>query len=199
MAAPILVLKIWMVVLRIITNGIQMTSYYWAPLRLCYINLNIYIKKLNSMKKSSYALMLLFIFFTSCKVTFITGYDEVLDQTLNTMKKEFNVHFIKLSRTIQDNNPNNQAFANFQDYYDNLEADLITINDRTKFLDGKAGIVKQQVQNLDSAFRVFINLHKSGLADRAGDDRHDMRDAINSSINAVTILQEALKSSGSAN
>jgi len=107
--------------------------------------------------------VLLFIFFASCKVTFITGYDQVLDQTLNNMKKEFNVHFIKLSRTIQDNNPNNQAFANFQDYYDNLEADLITINDRTKFLDGKAGIVKQQVQNLDSAFRVFRNIRKNGL------------------------------------
>ena len=147
--------------------------------------------------KSINRFIVLLLLLVSCKVTFITGYDEVLDQTLNEMKKDFNLHFIKLSRTIQDTDPHNQDFANFQDYYDNLEADLITINDRTKFLDGKAGIVKQQVSKLDSSFKVFIDLHKKGLPDRIGDDRHDMRDAVNSSIDAVIILQEALKSTGS--
>jgi len=149
------------------------------------------------MKSINRFIVLLLLLLVSCKVTFITGYDEVLDQTLNEMKKDFNLHFIKLSRTIQDNDPHNQDFVNFQGYYDTLEANLITINDRTKFLDGKAGIVKQQVRNLDSSFSVFINLHKKGLPDRIGDDRHDMRDAVNSSIDAVIILQEALKSTGS--
>ena len=149
--------------------------------------------------KSINRFIVLLLLLVSCKVTFITGYDEVLDQTLNEIKKDFNLHFIKLSRTIQDTDPHNQDFANFQDYYDNLEADLITIKDRTKRLDGKAGIVKEQVQNLDSSFRVFVGLHKAGLPDRIGDDRHDMRDAVNSSIDAVIFLQEALKSTGKTN
>ena len=149
------------------------------------------------MKNVNRIFILLLLVCASCKVTFITGYDEVLDQTLNQVKKDFNLHFIKLSRTIQDSDPHNQDFANFQDYYDNLEADLITINDRTKFLDGKSAIVKKQVETLDSTFRVLIELHKKGLPDRVDDDRHDMRDAVNSSLDAVIILQEALKSTGS--
>lgn len=149
------------------------------------------------MKHHAGRLLLLLLLFCSCTVTFITGYDEVLDQTLNSMKKEFNLHYIKLSRTLSDNDPNNQDFANFQDYYDNLQADLITITDRTKRLDGKAGIVKQQVQNLDSSFQVLISLHKSGMRD--GDSRVDIRNAINSSIDAVIFLQEALKTTGKTN
>jgi hypothetical protein len=152
------------------------------------------------MKKSISFLLLTWVFAASCfTVKFISGYDQVLDQTVNKMKKDFNLHFIKLSRTIQDSDPNNQKFVNFQDYYDNLEADLITIKDRTKFLDGKSEIVKQQVMNLDSAFRIFINLHVAGLPDRPGDDRRDMRNAVNSAIDAVVILQEALKSTGKPN
>ena len=137
-----------------------------------------------------------FIFLSSCKVTFITGYDQVLDQTLGKMKRDFNLHFIKLSRTIQDTDPHNQDFSNFQDYYDNLEADMITIKSRSQSLDEKAKIVKEQITNLDAAFKVFIQQHKAGLPDRVNDDRHDMRDAINTSIDAITRLQEALKTTG---
>lgn len=152
------------------------------------------------MKKNILIPLILSGLLISCfTVTFISGYDQILDQTLNKMKKDFNLHFIKLSRTIQDNDPQNQNFSNFQDYYDNLEADLIAINDRTKFLDGKAGIVKQQVRTLDSTYRVFIEIHKRGLPDRMNDDRHDLRDAVNSSIDAVIILQEALKTKGKTN
>ena len=136
------------------------------------------------------------ILLSSCKVTFITGYDQVLDQTLGKMKRDFNLHFIKLSRTIQDTDPQNQAFTNFQDYYDNLEADMITIKSRSLSLDEKARIVKEQITNLDEAFKVFIHQHKAGLPDRVNDDRHDMRDAINTSIDAITRLQEALNTTG---
>ncbi len=136
------------------------------------------------------------ILLTSCKVTFITGYDQVLDQTLGKMKRDFNLHFIKLSRTIQDNDPRNQDFVNFQDYYDNLEVDMITIKSRSQSLDKKASIVNEQIANLDAAFKVFINQHKGGLPDRRSDDRHDMRDAINTSIDAITRLQEALRTTG---
>ena len=86
--------------------------------------------------------VLCIILLTSCKVTFITGYDQVLDQTLGKMKRDFNLHFIKLGRTIQDTDPRNQDFVNFQDYYDNLEADMITIKSRSQSLDEKAKIVK---------------------------------------------------------
>lgn len=148
------------------------------------------------MKKYCLYVAMVGLIFTACKVTFITGYDQVLDQTTSKIKKDFNLHFIKLSRTIQDTDPNNQAFEKFQDYYDNLEADLITVKDRTKFLGGKSAIVKSQVNNLDSVMHEFISLHKRGLPDRPGDDRRDIRNGINSSIDAITVLQEALKSTG---
>lgn len=154
------------------------------------------------MKKGLCFILLVSILSSSCfTVKIISGYDEVLDQTLSKMKKDFNLHFIKLSRTFQDTDPNNQKFENFQDYYDNLEVDLITIRDRTKTLDGKSAIVKTQVQNLDSTFRIFINFHKKGIPDRPKDvdDRHSERDAVNSSIDAVIILQEALKTTGKTN
>jgi uncharacterized membrane-anchored protein YjiN (DUF445 family) len=139
------------------------------------------------------------IFLMACRVTMITGYDQVLDQTINEMKKDFNKHFIKLSRALQDDDPNNQKFERYQDYYDELEADLVTIRDRTKFLGGSSAIVKRQVSNVDSVFREFINMHRAGLPDRPGDDRHDIRDGINSALDAVTVLQESLKTTGKAN
>jgi hypothetical protein len=149
------------------------------------------------MKKLSifYSGMLLLLLI-SCKVTFITGYDQVLDQTITKVKTDFNVHFIKLTRVTQDEDPNNQKFENFQDYYDHLEADLITIKTRTKFLDDKAGIVKRQVANVDSIFHAFIALHKRGIPDRSNDDHRDISNGINSSLDAITFLQEQLKSTG---
>jgi len=148
------------------------------------------------MKKYCLYVTLAALILTACRVTFITGYDQVLDQTTSKIKRDFNLHFIKLGRTIQDTDPNNQAFEKYQDYYDNLEADLITVKDRTKFLGGKSVIVKSQVNNLDSVMHAFVNLHKAGLPDRPGDDRRDIRNGINSSIDAITVLQEALKSTG---
>ena len=59
-------------------------------------------------------LIYLFVLLASCTVTFITGYDQTLDETLNRMKKDFNLHFIKLSRTIQDTDPHNQDYVNFR-------------------------------------------------------------------------------------
>jgi len=148
------------------------------------------------MKKYLFYPVMVLVFFAACKVTAITGYDQILDQYTQKIKKDFNLHFIQLSRTIQDSDPSNQQFEKFRDYYDNLEADLITIKDRSKFLEGKSAIVKSQVNNLDSAFHEFINLHKRGIPDRPGDDRRDLKNGINSALDAITILQESLRSTG---
>lgn len=155
-----------------------------------------------NMKKGFYFILMLSVLFASCfNVRWISGYDEILDQTLNKVKKDFNLHFIKLSRSFSDTDPNNQKFENYLDYYDNLEADMITIKDRTKNLDGKAAIVKTQILTLDSSFKAFIVFHKKGITDRPieVDDRHTERDAINSSIDAVIFLQESLKTTGKSN
>jgi hypothetical protein len=136
--------------------------------------------------------MLLF----SCRVTLITGYDQVLDQHITRMKKEFNLHFIKLNRTLKDDNPRNQDYANFQEYYDNLEADLITISSRAKRLDKNGLIVQQQIRNLDASFRTFMQWHGAGVKDNPADDRRDIRDAVNSSLDAISLLQESLKAKG---
>ncbi len=145
-------------------------------------------------------LLLILIVFGSllpaCRVTFISGYDPIIDQTATKIKRDFNLHFIKLLRTLQDTNPGNQKFDNFLDYYDNLEVDLMIIKDRTKYLEAKSTIVKKQVNNLDSTMHAFIRLHKTGLADSQVDDRRDIRAAINSNLDAVIRLQEELKTSG---
>ncbi|MBC7745613.1 MAG: hypothetical protein H7096_10960 [Flavobacterium sp.] len=137
--------------------------------------------------------------FSACRVTFISGYDPVIDETATKIKKDFNLHFIRLLRTLQDNDPDNQKFENFLSYYDNLEVDLMIIKDRTQFLESKSAQVKKQIINLDSAMQVFIRVHKDGLPDSRLDDRRDIRKAINSNIDAVIRLQEELKTTGSIN
>lgn len=136
------------------------------------------------------------ILLSACTVTFITGYDQVIDTTLTKMKSDFNLHFIKLGRTIQDSDPTNQKFENFQEYYDHMEVDLIMLMGRAKILGGRSSIVKKQVHNLDSVMNAFEEWHKKGIQDRSGDDRRDIRNGINSAFDAVIKLQEELKSTG---
>ena len=143
-------------------------------------------------------LLLLLVLFCSCRITLITGYDQVLDQHISRMKKEFNLHFIKLNRTLKDDNPRNQEYVNFQDYYDQLEADLITISSRAKRLDQKGQIVQQQISNLDATLRTFMQWHATGVKDNPADDHHDIRDAVNTSLDAISLLQENLKANGKA-
>ena len=140
--------------------------------------------------KKYIAVLLLLLTAFACRVTFISGYDEVIDETLTKMKRDFNLHWIKLSRTLQDDNQTNQAFTNFTEYYDNLEADLIILKDRAQFLPPKSELVKQEIANLDAAFTIFITLHKAGLPDNPDDDRHDMRNSINRALDAVIKLEE---------
>lgn len=59
----------------------------------------------------------------ACKVTFVAGYDPIIESTATKLERDFNLHFIKFSRTIQDADPNNQNIKYFQDYYDQMNAD----------------------------------------------------------------------------
>ncbi|WP_026897426.1 hypothetical protein [Daejeonella oryzae] len=149
--------------------------------------------------KLFWIIVVLSTFFTACRVTFISGYDPLIDGTATKIKRDFNLHFIKLQRTLQDTDPENQKFENFLEYYDNLEVDLMVVKDRTQFLESKSTQVKKQVSNLDSAMRVFIKIHKAGMADSQIDDRRDIKNAINSSIDAVIRLQEELRTTGTIN
>lgn len=151
------------------------------------------------MKKVFFAIIV--FAFIGCKVTFITGYDAIIDETATKMQHDFNLFFIKLSRTICDNDPNNQNITNFYDYYDNMEADLITLRNRSASLSGKSAIVKKEIANIDSVMHQFKALHKAGFKDvdcskPVYDDKRDLSNAVNSSINALMKLQEQLKSSG---
>ena len=129
----------------------------------------------------------------ACKVVLVSGYDPIIENTLTQLQKNFNLHFIKLSRVLQDSDPNNQKFTNFQDYYDQMNADLIVIKSRARFLDKKASLVQKQINNLDSTLHVFEDRHKKGFEDSKVDDRHDIRDGINSSFEALIKFQEELK------
>lgn len=134
------------------------------------------------------------ILFGSCKVTFISGYDPIIETTVTKLQRDFNLYFIKFSRTIQDTDPNNQDYKDFQDYYDNMNADLQILKSRAKFLGKKGSIVKQQIENLEKTLQSIEKFHRdTGFKDNMSDDRHDIKDAANSSFEAVIKLQEELK------
>ena len=139
------------------------------------------------------AFVIIFIFFIACKVTFVSGYDPIIEQTATQLQKNFNLHFIKLSRTLQDTDPNNQVFSKFQNYYDQMNVDIIILKSRSRYLGKKGAMVQKQINNIDSTLHVFENQHKKGFADSPVDDRHDIRDGINSSFEALIKFQEALK------
>lgn len=153
-------------------------------------------------KKIIITFFLFSLAFCGCKVTLITGYDSVVDETATKLKKDFNLFFIKLSRNLctQDSGVDQKA-TNFQDYYDNMEVDLKIIKDRAIFLGSKSDIVKNQIKNLDSLMHVFRSKHEAvfkdiNCDDQLKDDKHDMSDAVNMAIDALTKLQEELKATG---
>lgn len=137
-------------------------------------------------------------FLFACRVTLITGYDPVIDETATKMKYDFNLMMLKLARQVQDNDPNNQAFANYQEYYDMLQTDLLVLRDRAVYTGPKGEIVRQQIQNADSLLSGFMEMHRAGFPDRPGDDKRDFRNAVNSALNAISKLQENLKTTGKA-
>jgi hypothetical protein len=149
-------------------------------------------------KKNIFLLSLFFL--TSCKVVFITGYDRVVDDTATKLKHDYNVFFAKLSRTIRDEDPNNQKHVNFLDYYDNMEADLRTLEDRTISLpEKKSDQVKSQIKNIKLLMIDFMDAHKKGfkdLSDTVKDDHHDAANNINIALNALLKTQEVLKTTG---
>ncbi len=137
--------------------------------------------------------LILLSFLLACKVIFVAGYDPIIEETATQLQKNFNLHFIKLSRSIQDADPSNQAFVNFQDYYDQMNTDLFVIKSRAKYLDKKGAMVQKQVNNIDSILHDLEKLHKTGFTDSKADDKHDIRNNINSAFEALVRFQEALK------
>ncbi len=136
--------------------------------------------------------IVLLAFLLSCKVVFIAGYDPIIESTATKIQNDFNVHFIKLQRTISDSNPNNHNISNFQDYYDHMNADLITLRARSKYLGKKGTLVLKEINNIDNIMHVFENLHKRGFTD-SPDDKRDIQNGINSAFDALIKLQEELK------
>ncbi|MBL7684296.1 MAG: hypothetical protein JNK00_13135 [Flavipsychrobacter sp.] len=132
----------------------------------------------------------------SCKVTLITGYDTYIDETAMKMKRDFNRHYFRLVRTIQDNDPNNQNISHFIAYYDEMELDIMLLQDRSKYLGKKSTMVQQQIANLAEIMYTFRKVHAAGIKDNTGDDKRDMQNAVNSSLNAITELQMALRING---
>ncbi|MGZ3884703.1 MAG: hypothetical protein ACXVPD_11005, partial [Bacteroidia bacterium] len=69
--------------------------------------------------------------FTACKVTFIAGYDPIIEQTATKLQKDFNLFYIKLSRALQNSDPADQSITHFQDYYDNMNAEMTVLLSRS--------------------------------------------------------------------
>lgn len=147
--------------------------------------------------KLLYIFLLLFLS-ASCRIILISGYDAVLDDTTVKMKRDFNLFWLRFDRSIRDNNPRNQDYQNFLDYYDQMDVDLMIIDDRAAILPAKSQQVKSQVQNIRQLFSALKNTHQKGIKDIAAndplaDDKHDYRNGINSALNAIMLLQQELK------
>ena len=61
-------------------------------------------------------------------------------------------HYCILARDVRDNNPLNQAFADYQGDYDNLQTDLLILRDRAVYTGAKGEIVRQQINNANNLF-----------------------------------------------
>ncbi len=140
--------------------------------------------------------------FSSCKVTFITGYDSNIDQTATDLKKDFNFFFLRLSRTLCDGDTTTQNIKNFQGYYDSMEVNLRMIKDREVFLGKKSSTVINQINNVDSVMHAFKRKHAQGFTEIdcnskfPQDDKHDLSNDVNISLDGLLKLQEELKSTG---
>lgn len=131
---------------------------------------------------------------TGCKATFIKGYDEQVDKIATEILHDFNLMFIKLQRALKTDDENkDQAYENFQDYYDELKVDILIMQTRTAHNHKKARQVAEQVDNLEKQLLLFEKMHMKGFTDGQKDDKSAEQRAFNSSVNAIIVLQKGLK------
>ncbi len=138
--------------------------------------------------------------FNSCTVTYITGYDEMIDETTTEMLHDFNMFFIKLQRAIKSKDGGeDQKIAHFQGYYDELEVDLLVLETRAAYMGKKSSQAKGQVEILKQSLHQFKADHTEGFPDDDDDIKTDKRNGINSCFNSIIMLQKQLKDTGKAN
>lgn len=132
-----------------------------------------------------------------CKVTLISGYNQIVAENAVQMQQDFNVHAARLLRAIGtfDNNKD-QAFTNFQDYYDHLNADTVLLHGCINQLGQKSKLVSSQLQNLITVLARFEDAHFRGLfTDGPGNVQAFQTNVngINNAFASVIFLQEKLK------
>ena len=151
-------------------------------------------------KKTLLPCILLLISLIACKVSFITGYDLIIDQTTTKIKRDFALFEIKIQRAlITSDKAKDQDFNNYQDFYDNLDVDLKVLEDRSVTLPKKSGDVQNEIKNISKQILGFKKLHQIGfedLTDLKKDDHRDLFNAVNSTLDALLKLQERLKTTG---
>src|SRR4051794_5628556 len=113
------------------------------------------MKPISSVKRASFLLLFSIVLFTACKVTLLSAYDAVTDQTLSTMQQSTTAFFVK-----HETNPGSQdlAYKNQQPFYEDLKVKSRTIRIRNNAIE-KNKIMINMLDLLDENINLMDSLH----------------------------------------
>lgn len=113
------------------------------------------MRPISSVKRVSFLLLFSIVLFTACKVTLLSAYDEVTDQSLSAMQQSTTAFFVK-----HETNPGSQdlAYKNQQPFYEDLKIKSRTIRIRNNAIE-KNKIMINMLDLLDENINLMDSLH----------------------------------------
>lgn len=128
------------------------------------------------------------ISFQSCtSIQLISDYDEITDQTVNSLQEKVSTYFVKLDRTV---GTDDGLYEKYMDDFDKMKIDLNTLEIRVAAFE-KNEIMQKNVENLKKMISNLESLHKIGFND--SEQIAALKQPFNSSFTAMTKLLFALK------
>lgn len=109
-----------------------------------------------AVKKIAGFLLVGLLFFTACKVTLLSAYDEVTDQTLSEMQQSTTTFFVKHEA---DPTSTELAYTKVQPFYEGLRVKSRTIRIRNNAIE-KNKIMINMLDLLDENINLMDSLHK---------------------------------------
>ncbi|WP_276485292.1 hypothetical protein [Paraflavitalea pollutisoli] len=109
-----------------------------------------------TVRKLTSVLLLSVLFFTACKVTLLSAYDEVTDKTLSEMQQSTTAFFVK-----HESNPQSPdlAYNKSEPFYEGLKVKSRTIRIRNNAIE-KNKIMIDMLDLLDRNINLMDSLHK---------------------------------------
>lgn len=139
---------------------------------------------------SSKRLGLLFaiiISLTSCKITLISKYDEIIDAKTTAMQEDVSRFFISIEQQL---GTDAAVYNEYIPFYIQAKVDLSTLKIRAAALE-KNKLVEQQIQLLATNISSLEQLHKLGF--RSQQELVPLINSFNTQFTAITKLQMGLK------